>query len=95
MEKGKCDKCKDGECTCNTVADKPLEEKTIVERHTMSDGRFNLAGCLMEQEAINKDLIIKVAALEEAMQFFSEWYNKTQRVEILVPENFDKPKIIL
>ena len=97
MEKEKCEKCKDGECTCNTVADKPLEEKNIVERHTMSDGKFNLGNALVEQEHIIKHLLDRIVGLEEAMQFFSEWYNRTQRVDILVPDTLaqDKPKIIL
>lgn len=75
-------------------SNKSLEEKNIVERHTTEAG-FNLANYLFEQEAINKHNIEKIEALEQAMQFFVDWYNRTQRVDILVPEGFDKPKIIL
>ena len=98
--KEQCPKCEGTECTCNKSiepkVEKPFEEKNIVERHLAEDGKtLKIVNLLLEQEAINKDLILRVAGLEEAMQFFSEWYNKTQRVDILVPENFDKPKIIL
>lgn len=96
LEPKKICTCEDNEpCTCNKksieIKEKSLEEKNIVERHTMSDGKFNLGNCLAEIEAINKHNIEKIVALEEAMQFFSEWYNRTQRVDILVPNN----KIIL
>ncbi len=92
-------------CTCSKeieskdkpleANEKPLEEKNIVERHTNKDGQFNLGNCLAEQEAINKHLIEKVEALEQAMQFFVDWYNRTQRVDILVPDHIKDSKIIL
>ena len=81
------------------VNDKPLEEKSLVERHMMANGQFNLGGYLGEQEKINKDLILRVAALEEAMMFFSNWYNKKYASNIIVPEHLanddNQTKIIL
>lgn len=68
----------------------------IVQRHTQGaegeKGKFNLANALTEIDE-------RLAGLEEAMAFFSNWYNKTQRTEIIVPEHLagdnDKPKLIL
>ena len=65
---------------------KPLDQKNIIERFTV-EGKFNLALALLYQEDIIKKQEIRIQALEEAMQFFSEWYNKTQRPNILVPEH--------
>lgn len=68
---------------------KTLEEKDIVERHTTSEG-FKFGTALRELEARNKDLVTRVSACEEALTFFSEWYNKTQRANILLPDNLDE-----
>lgn len=56
--------------------------KNIVQRH-IHEGKLNLANALIELDS-------RIAALEEAMSFFSNWYNKTQRTEILIPENLKK-----
>lgn len=65
--------------------------KDIIQKHT-HEGKFNLANAIVEIEE-------RMNALEEAMSFFSNWYNKTQRIEILVPDYLandeDKPKLIL
>lgn len=53
--------------------------KDIIQRN-MQNGKFNLANAFMEQEK-------RILALEEAMTFFSNWYNKTHRTEILIPEH--------
>jgi len=68
---------------------KPLEEKNIIEKFTNDKGQFKIGSALLYQEAIIKKQEERIAGLEEAMQFFSEWYNRTQRVDILVPENLD------
>jgi hypothetical protein len=62
----------------------------IVQRNT-KDGKFNLANALV-------DIDNRLKGLEEAMAFFSSWYNETQRVNILVPEhlaNDNNNKLIL
>jgi len=64
--------------------------KNIIQRHTNDEGKFNLSTALLEQEAMIKSLSERVSACEEALTFFSEWYNKTQRVDILVPEHIKK-----
>lgn len=76
--------------------DKSLEEKNIIEKFTI-DGNFKIGSALLELERVNKELRSRIEGLEEAMQFFSEWYNKTQRVNILVPEHLagDTTKLII
>jgi len=77
---------------------KPLDQKNIIERFTI-EGQFKIGSALLYQEQIIKKQEERIAALEEAMMFFSNWYNTTQRPNILVPEhlaNDDKPnKLIL
>jgi len=72
--------------------------KNIVERHNTEKG-FNLASALIEQEEMIKSLASRLAATEEALAFFANWYNRTQEPsgQILVPEHLtqDKPKLIL
>ena len=64
--------------------------KNIIQRHTNDEGKFNLSTALLEQEAMIKSLSQRLDGCEEALTFFSEWYNKTQRVDILVPEHIKK-----
>lgn len=64
--------------------------KNIIQRHTNDEGKFNFATALLEQEAMIKTLSQRINACEEALMFFSEWYNRTQRVDILVPESMKK-----
>lgn len=71
---------------------KPLNEKNIIEKHTNSEGQFKIGSAIMDLEIRNKQLESRVEGLEEAMQFFSEWYNKTQRSNLILPE---EQKIIL
>lgn len=77
---------------------KPLEEKNIIEKHTV-ENQFRVGSALIDLERRNKELEARIIGLEEAMQFFSEWYNKTQRANILVPDTLasdhDNPGIIL
>lgn len=61
--------------------------KNIIQRHTNDEGKFNLSTALLEQEAMIVSLSKRLDACEEALTFFSEWYNKTQRIDILVPES--------
>lgn len=68
------------------MEEKPLEEKTIVEKYTVGK-EVKVGLCLLELERTNKAQELRIQGLEEAMQFFSEWYNKTQRVDLLVPEH--------
>lgn len=56
-----------------------LRVKDIIQKHT-KEGKFNLANALVELET-------RSIALEEAMAFFSAWYNETQKTNILVPEH--------
>lgn len=65
---------------------KPLEEKNIVEKHTNPKKEFKIGSALLDLERRNKELQDRVTGLEEAMQFFSEWYNKTQRSNLILPE---------
>ncbi len=79
------------------MENKSLESKTIIEKYTI-DGQFKFGLALLELERTNKDYKTRLEALEEAMQFFSEWYNTTQRSNILLPNNLDtsgNSKIIL
>lgn len=69
---------------------KPLEEKNIIEKFTNDKGEFKIGSALLYQEQIIKKQEERILGLEEAMQFFSEWYNKTQRANILVPEHLTK-----
>jgi DNA-binding MarR family transcriptional regulator len=69
---------------------KSLEQKNIIERHTNSEGKFNLSTSLLEADRNIKALTERVAACEEALTFFSEWYNKTQRANILLPDSLDE-----
>lgn len=64
---------------------KPLEEKNIIEKYTDSEGKYKVGSAMLELER-------RILGLEEAMQFFSEWYNKTQRSNLILPES---QKIIL
>lgn len=76
---------------------KAYEDKNIVEKFTMED-KFNLAGALLKLEAVDKNQEERLLGLEEAMMFFSEWYNKTQRKDILLPDTSNpdgSSKIIL
>jgi len=73
--------------------------KNIVERHNTEKG-FNLASALIEQEEMIKSLASRLAATEEALAFFANWYNRTQESNILIPENLKneidgKSKLIL
>lgn len=64
----------------------------IVKRYTTPDKRLAIANALVEVED-------RLLGLEEAMAFFSNWYNKTQRgPEILLPDTSNEngtSKIIL
>ena len=65
---------------------KPLEEKNIIEKHYIN-GQVKIGPAMLELENKIKAQELRIQGLEEAMQFFSEWYNKTQRVDLLVPEH--------
>lgn len=52
--------------------------KDILQRHK-TDNKFNLANALLEIED-------RLIALEEGIMFFANWYNKTQRTDILLPD---------
>ncbi len=73
---------------------KTLEEKNIIERHTVinDEGQpvVKVFPALLETDRNIKALTERVAACEEALTFFSEWYNKTQRSNILLPDNLDE-----
>lgn len=78
---------------------KPLNEKNIVEKHTI-DKQFKYLVAMLDLENRIKDQQTRIEALEDAMRFFVEWYNTTQRVDILVPDSVKneidgKSKIIL
>lgn len=76
---------------------KPLEQKNIVEKFTV-EGSFKYGSAMIYLENKIKEQEQRILALEEAMMFFSDWYNKTQRANIILPENVDesgKTKIIL
>ena len=53
------------------------------------EGKFDIGAALRYLDNINKYQEERIAGLEEAMQFFSEWYNKTQRANILLPDNLE------
>lgn len=73
---------------------KSLEDKNIIERHTKTneDGKnqFYIVPALLETDTTIKDLKTRVEGLEDAMRFFSEWYNTTQRANILLPNTLDE-----
>lgn len=68
-----------------------MEDKSIIERWTI-EGKFNLAAALAELESKNKRLNKQIEGLEEAMIFFSDWFNKTQVSEpkIILPTHLDE-----
>jgi len=72
------------------VREKSFDEKNIVERHMLANGQFNFGTAFLEADARIHDLTNRVNACEEALTFFSEWYNKTQRANILLPDNLDE-----
>lgn len=85
---------------------KKINEKRRSSRETKRYSRkiFNgwrnvkSRGALIELESMIKDLSIRLAASEEALSFFANWYNRTQEVNILVPEKYIDPnpnKIII
>ena len=78
---------------------KPLEEKNIVEKFTNAEnGQFKVGSALIYLENKVKEQEQHIQGLEEAMMFFSDWYNKTQRANIIMPDNLDdngNTKIIL
>lgn len=89
-----------------TKSEKPIKEedlkpKNIVERHLSEDKtNVKILAALIELEDIIRGLGIRLAATEEALAFFANWYNRTQEPssQILVPEhlsNINTPKIIL
>lgn len=67
---------------------KPLEEKTIIERYTNPDNKFRIDLAFLELERINKDKEIRIQALEEAMAFMVDYY-KSQKVDIILPDSLD------
>jgi len=66
--------------------------KDIIQRYTTPGKGLAIANALVEVED-------RLLGLEEAMSFFSNWYNKTQRgPEILLSDTTNEngtPKIIL
>lgn len=69
---------------------KPLEEKTILEKHTQ-EGKFNLGTALIDIDSRIKTLTERANNAHEALEFLAKWYeenavNKIQEV---------KPKIEL
>lgn len=69
-----------------------MEDKTIIERHTIEDGKFNLANALLELEntvKINKIIIgeleQRVRKVEDGMEFFVDWFEKNQKDSIIIP----------
>jgi len=71
---------------------KPYEEKNIIERHTTVNGdkqQFNIANALIEIDVRLKLLEDTFQGLDQALGFFTEWYNKHQRVDILVPKDMN------
>lgn len=84
---------------------KPYEQKNIIERHTTVNGdkqQFNIASALVEIDVRLKLLEDTFLGLDEALGFFTEWYNTHKRVDILVPtsnimgtSDNNPPKLIL
>ena len=80
--------------------------KNIVGRHLSEDGtNVKILAALIELEDMIRalgnrvgDIEDRVTATEEALAFFAKWYNRTQEVNILVPEKYVDPnpnKIIM
>lgn len=65
------------------------KEFDIIDNFTV-DGKFNLASALKYLQNVNKYQEERILALEEAVMFFSDWFNKTQRKEIILPDNVDE-----
>lgn len=65
---------------------KEVKVKSLFERHITEDKKFNWQSFVAEVEAMIETDRMKIRNLEEAMQFFIEWYEK---------EEAKKPKLIL
>jgi hypothetical protein len=54
---------------------KPLEEKTIIERHTI-EGKFSLTAALNELDTRYKTLESKQKQMDEALSFIANWWDE-------------------
>jgi len=65
------------------------EDLNIITMFT-KDGKFDIGSAFRYVENVNKHQEERILALEEAMMFFSKWYNETQRANIILPDNLNE-----
>lgn len=63
---------------------KPLEDKTIIERHTV-EGKFNLGSALNEQDVKIKALIKRLDEAEKALGFMANWWEENFGNKLFLP----------
>lgn len=71
------------------MLDKPFEQKNILERHTYTDGKFNLAAALCELEIRFKNVEERLQGAEQALEFFVSYYKQKEGINILIPEHLN------
>ncbi len=65
--------------------EKSLEEKTVLERHTL-DGKFNLGLALVDMDNKIKTLTEMVKNQHEALEFLAKWYEENAQNAIQIPK---------
>lgn len=71
---------------------KTLEEKNLIERHTLPDGRVNVGTALLELEAKIKVLYEITHNQNVALEFLTAWFEQNAKNVI---QDIEKPKIEL
>ena len=72
------------------VEEKPLEEKTIIEKHTIED-KFHLGPALLDIDNKIKQLYEITYEQHKALEFLTAWFEQNGKNNIQV----EKPKIEL
>ena len=74
---------------------KPLEEKTIIERHT-KEGKFHLTTSLIEMDTRLKTQNERLKRAEEALEFLAVWWEENFGNKLILPsqEQINQIKLI-